>query len=125
MENFVPYCVFWVVLSGNLSEARGAGSSKNSCWGLPPATCLKDADSVWKITSRKTHLSVGGHLLSVDHTFLSISKWLDVFYSCLIILISFEFVFVIVIVSDLRVTLILMYIYAVYFKPISHICIYI
>lgn len=68
---------------------------------------------------------MGGHLLSVDHTFLSISKWLDVFYSCLIILISFEFVFVIVIVSDLRVTLILMYIYAVYFKPISHICIYI
>lgn len=66
-----------------------------------------------------------GHLLSVDHTFLSISKWLDVFYSCLIILISFEFVFVfvIVIVSNLRVTL--MYIYAVYFKPISHVCVYI
>ena len=44
-------------------------------------------------------------MLSIDHTFLSISKWLDVFDSCLIILISFEFVFVTVMVLDLRVYL--------------------
>lgn len=43
-DRFAPYCIFWVVLSGNLSEAGGAGSSRNGSWGLPPATCLQDAD---------------------------------------------------------------------------------
>lgn len=65
-----------------------------------------------------------GQVLSIDHAFLSVGQILGVFYSCLIILINFEFVFVVMVVLDLRVTLISMYIFAVYCKSISYMCIH-